>query len=241
MRRLELRRWLPPATVAGALTLCLVLGPAPRSAAEHVPGGGKANSDCYSALDVQGGSISGGVVQCTDGDSGCDSDGAANAACVFTVACCINQTDVSGCTPAPPLTKIKVKPAGMLTPPADLGATACGADASITVPLKGRKHNKTGKKVIHVVAKSSGRPKVDSDKLVLKCMPPTGSTTTTTIPVECDANPQGGPDEAYLTVGDSGTDLDNGWTGVSHNFPVDPRSPLKVCLTGCDAGTTAPG
>ena len=234
MTKLRLRRWRRSSIVAGVVTLGLTFGPAARSSATHVPGGGPKKSDCYSEFDVQGGAITGVVVQCTDGDSSCDSDGAANGACVFTVALCVNQTDVSGCTPMPPLTTIKVKPTGILPPPADLTGATCGANASITVPLKGRKKNHPGKKILHVVAKSSGKPKVDTDKLVLKCNYPGGTTTTTTIPC---VNPQGGPDEADLATADSGTDLDNGWTGISHNFPVDPRASLKVCLSGCDAST----
>ena len=236
MTKLRLRRWRRTSIVAGVVTLGLTLGPAPQAAATHVPGGGSKKADCYSEFDTQGDTITGVVVQCTDGDSSCDSDGAANGACVFTVALCVNQTDVSGCTPMPPLTTIKVKPTGILPPPADLTGATCGANASITVPLKGKKKNHPGKKIIHVVAKSSGKPKVDTDKLVLKCNPPPppGGTTTTTIPC---MNPQGGPDEADFSTADSGTDLDNGWTGISHNFPVDPRASLKVCLSGCDAST----
>ncbi len=235
MTKLRLRRWRRSSIVAGVVTLGLTFGPAPQAAATHVPGGGSKKADCYSEFDTQGDTITGVVVQCTDGSS-CDSDGAANGACVFTVALCVNQTDVSGCTPMPPLTKVKVTPRGILTPPADLSGATCGANASITVPLKGRKKNHPGKKIIHVVAKSSGKPKVDTDKLVLKCNPPHGSTTTTTMQF-CVANPQGGPDEADFSTADSGTDLDNGWTGISHNFPVDPRASLKVCLSGCDAST----
>jgi len=179
MTKLRLRRWRRSSIVAGVVTLGLTFGPAPQAAATHVPGGGSKKADCYSEFDTQGDTITGVVVQCTDGSS-CDSDGAANGACVFTVALCVNQTDVSGCTPMPPLTTIKVKPTGILPPPADLTGATCGANASITVPLKGKKKNHPGKKIIHVVAKSSGKPKVDTDKLVLKCNPLPGGTTTTT-------------------------------------------------------------
>jgi hypothetical protein len=36
----------------------------------------------------------------------------------------------------------------------------------------------------------------------------------------------------------NGSDLDNGWTGTSHNFPVIDGSSLKYCLTGCDSVST---
>ena len=54
---------------------------------------------------------------------------------------------------------------------------------------------------------------------------------------ECAANPNGGPRELALTVAQVGTDLDNGWTGIAHNFPVVFGAVLRICLTGCD--TTA--
>src|SRR5207249_4270088 len=44
-------------------------------------------------------------------------------------------------------------------------------------------------------------------------------------------------DEAVLTVADKCTDLDNGWTGISHNFPVTPGSQLFLCISGCDSST----
>src|SRR2546430_4736662 len=58
---------------------------------------------------------------------------------------------------------------------------------------------------------------------------------TTTRCQGCPASPQGGHAGADHSTADTGTDLDNGWTGISHNFPVDPRATLKVCLAVCDA------
>ena len=142
MTKLRLRRWRRSSIVAGVVTLGLTFGPAAQSSATHVPGGGPKKSDCYSEFDVQGGAITGVVVQCTDGDSSCDSDGAANGACVFTVALCVNQTDVSGCTPMPPLTTIKVKPTGILPPPADLTGATCGANALTRARAKRRRVSK---------------------------------------------------------------------------------------------------
>jgi len=37
-----------------------------------------------------------------------------------------------------------------------------------------------------------------------------------------------------LTVLETGSDLDNGWTGRAHNFPVVSGSTLRYCLSGCD-------
>src|SRR5262249_28271389 len=38
---------------------------------------------------------------------------------------------------------------------------------------------------------------------------------------------------------DHDTDLDNGYTGASHNFPIIAGSKLHLCLTGCDDTSTA--
>src|SRR5205823_6136888 len=56
----------------------------------------------------------------------------------------------------------------------------------------------------------------------------------------CPENTAGGPDEVIFAVLDQGTDLDLGWTGTTHNFPVPANSQLKLCLSGCDAAGTTP-
>ena len=48
---------------------------------------------------------------------------------------------------------------------------------------------------------------------------------TLTVPLESRDHPEKG----------NGSDLDNGWTGISHNFPVIGGSSLVYCLTSCDA------
>jgi hypothetical protein len=216
------------------MALGLVLGPVAASFAELVPGGGPTKSDCYIELDVTGATnvAKSKIVTCSEGDPTCDTDGAANNTCVFTVALCPNQTNVTGCTPAPPLTSISVKKA-TLTNPADLSGTTCGPTTDISVPLKVKKNGtkKPGKLVIHVKATSSGKPKKDVDNIKLICSPapPAGGV--------CTKNPAGGPDQIDLSTIDSGTDLDNGWTGISHNFPTPQKSGLSLCLSTCDAST----
>jgi hypothetical protein len=67
------------------------------------------------------------------------------------------------------------------------------------------------------------------------CMPPT--TTTTTLPGK----------RLTLTVPPTGSDLDNGWTGISHNFPIINGSSLHYVLSCPDgvnctgSGMTGPG
>src|SRR5262249_57458209 len=81
-------------------------------------------------------------------------------------------------------------------------------------------------------------------KLVVQCLPAgTGpsivscpkrespglpSQITLTVPTADRAHPELG----------NGSDLDNGWTGTSHNFPVIGGSSLKYCLSGCDGTST---
>ncbi len=232
MLKLHSRQSRSGSIVAGAVTLGLMFGPVSTSFA-HIPGGGPAKSDCYSEFDVMGASGTSNSVSCADGDASCDGDGTANGVCVFKVALCPNQTDVAGCTPAPPLKKISVRPKSVTIPsPADLSGTTCGAAGDVMVPLK-KNGKKPGKRVIHVKATSSGKPKTDNDTLKLICNPGGGAQS---CPASCK-NAAGGPDEIDLLTADSGTDLDNGWTGISHNFPTPPRSFLKMCLSKCDAST----
>ena len=73
-----------------------------------------------------------------------------------------------------------------------------------------------------------------------ECTTTTTTTTTTTLIIDCTSNPAGGPDILDLTVSDHGTDLDVGWTGVDHNFPLVPNAALRMCLTGCGPDGTPP-
>ncbi len=248
MLKIRLREWRSGSIVAGLLTLGLALGLAAPGFTGLVPGGASPKSDCYSEFDVEGVDTPANVVQCTEGTDACDTDGLPNDVCDFKVALCPNQTDpnVPACTPHPPLTSLKIKggqgkkkPSALPPAPTDLSGTACGSTVDILVPLKvktkknGMKVKKPGTAVIIVKAKGSAPPKADPDKLVLHCNPPTG-----TPPLACTTkNAAGGPDELDLSSGATGSDLDNGWTGISHNFPTPPRSLVTLCLSGCDAST----
>ena len=86
----------------------------------------------------------------------------------------------------------------------------------------------SAKVTLTAVAVASAKPKKDKDVIKLQCVPNAGTGN-------CNANPAGGPRELRLVAAESGTDLDNGWTGTSHNFPVDLNSELRVCLDGCGA------
>src|SRR5205814_5056018 len=65
-----------------------------------VPGGGAKSSDCYIELDVFGVTDpTKNHITCTDGDPTCDTDGKCDGTCTFSMAVCVNETNVSGCTP----------------------------------------------------------------------------------------------------------------------------------------------
>src|SRR5262249_42718857 len=67
----------------------------------------------------------------------------------------------------------------------------------------------------------------------------TTTTTTTTIEGLCPPRESTGlPYELAFTVPATGSDLDDGWTGVSHNFPILNGSSLHYCLSGCDGRST---
>jgi hypothetical protein len=78
--------------------------------------------------------------------------------------------------------------------------------------------------------------------------PTTGSPTTTTTLIGCAARPDRAPYQITFTVPPAaypahpelgnGSDLDEGWTGTSHDFPVVSGTSLKYCLSGCDGRTT---
>jgi len=235
--------------IGAAMAIMLGASPSVRTAeAKENPA-----NDCLVGLQGPGASpdvsvvISALTVSCTDGDS-CDDDGATNGSCAFKVRGCVNIPGVSGCA-LRPIKKVKFNTGNQknliqLQPSATEATSVCGAFVDFKVDLK-KKGKKPGKRKIIASATANVKPNgknKDKDKVTFVCNPcPTdncGSTTTTTLPQSsCSANAAGGPDQLTLTIADSGTDLDNGWTGSSHNFPLVPNGTLKMCLTNCD-GTT---
>src|SRR5439155_13109433 len=213
-----------PRTVSSCFAFGLALGFAASALAVVVPGGKSKKSDCYAGFEVE-------AAESTATLAGTNKVNATTpgASCTFNVQLCVNGP-VAGCTPAN-VTGFSANTGNLPLP--TLGSTHnCGTALSISVPLKGRKQNKLGVKRIRAVATSDGKPKNDPDILVLRCTK--GGTTVST----CPPNPAGGGNIATVTVDNSGTDLDSGWTGTSHNFPVVGGSNLKLCLTGCDTSST---
>src|SRR5262249_20976749 len=52
----------------------------------------------------------------------------------------------------------------------------------------------------------------------------------------CPSNAAGGPTSMAFVVQGPGSDLDIGWTGELHGFPVTPNATVILCLSGCDGG-----
>jgi hypothetical protein len=181
------------------------------------------------------------LLTCNDGDSTCDADGQPNGVCMIDLNACAGVA-VGTCTPGT-LTSLKFNgPAKKLGFVAAPTAGTCGAGTVLSLPLKRvpknpnkkfKKFNPSKKMVL--LMKSKGF----LNKLAVQCLPPgvgscplrTDDPTfpaqiTLTTPVATDPNKG------------NGSDLDNGWTGTSHNFPVIGGSKLTYCLSGCDGKTT---
>ena len=147
---------------------------------------------------------------------------------------CVLQTE-AGCS-AQQVTDValsrKTQSLGLTLPPLPASAPACGGATVITLPLKNtaKGFRPSKPRTLKLVATANGKPPKDPDRLVLRCRPNTGAG-------KCPSNPNGGPSELTMTVTHTGTDLDSGWTGTSHNFPVLEGTLLRACLTGCDAST----
>lgn len=234
-----LKTFLGVALAAGMLAA----GPA---LAQLVPGGpttptSKLAADCYAELNVTDLDATTvtlnnkGVptVTCVDGGS-CDQDGEVNGACVFEIGTCINQGNVEGCTPPASLDSLKAKGKVKGTKgsievsvPQLLTGSVCGAFLNLTVPLKNGES--AGKGTVNLKAKApkGTKPRSDADKITLICNP------STQVP-PCPDNAAGGPDKVKMTIAQSGSDLDNGWTGISQNFAVTPNGSINVCLSECD-------
>ena len=158
-----------------ALLLAVVVA---RPAAGRVAGGGPEDTDCQ--VEFEG--IASSETVCTDCDPSCDVDASAGAdgRCTFAVSLCPNQPGCPG-----PLTRLKVRPRGLLDPLPDLAASACGASTTVVVGTR-KQGRKAGTKRIKVTAVVAGRPpRVDRDVLTLTCQPRSGTcpaivTTTTT-------------------------------------------------------------
>jgi hypothetical protein len=153
----------------------------------------------------------------------------------------------------------------LLSAPSSLLGQQCNDPLTAHLPVKVSKKGKKSAGVLKVTGSAKAvqgtKPLKDTDTYILKCLPRVGpcpttttttttpTTTTSTLPPPCPLRESPGlPYEITLTVPladrtnpqtrGNGSDLDNGWTGTSHNFPIIGGSSLKYCLSGCDGTTT---
>ena len=226
--------------LAKCVFLTLVLGAVCAHAV--VPGGGKAATDCAVVWDGVTATSGATTVACEDGDPACDVDGTINGSCTLGVNVCVLAEGIAGCTASGvdtlEVASVLLSAGDLVQTPLVLPATpastaACGTGAVVRLPLRGKSRPKPSRRFV-VKARATttvdGKTKVDKDRLVLRCLPSKREA-------ECPANAAGGPRELRLVVPESGTDLDNGWIGIGHSFPVVNGSTIRACLSGCDAGT----
>ena len=181
--------------VIGAVSVTVTLSVARRTPAV-ILGGHGTKTDCFAVfdgIDATGGGTP--KVRCMDGDQSpwCDRDGDChNGSCTFHFSVCINQPNVTGCTPpAAGLKKIRTIPrkyrsftSGLTG--SQLTRATCGDPRDVVVKLRGKKKNKPGRQQIRVFAQANGAPP-DSDLVNLFCLPRPANqacpgTPTTTLP-----------------------------------------------------------
>jgi hypothetical protein len=191
--------------------------------------GGNGKADCYTGADVVTDNPvtkttkTGVIARACDGK------------CVFKVKACVGLSEPTKCT-ATALDSLTVTPTGALPAPATLGPdNACGAEQEITLDPAGKKKAKSKIKLVGLA--SAAKPKKDTDNLKLTCLKNDANDgCAPRCPETCD-NPQGGADQVVLTIGPEGSDLDNGWTGNSQNFPLVPNGKIGLCASNCDGST----
>jgi hypothetical protein len=202
-----------------------------------VPGGGPPSSDCVSAWQVTTADVAANRgptgVDCQDGDPACDADGEANGTCTFGVSVCTASVAVKGCTPdgvSAFTFSRKATKLGVTGPAVPTTEPVCGPATLIPVALKKTPQGFRQSRTVVLASTATTEHGRDRDTVRLRCVPNVGAG-------ECPANPNGGPRELAMVVAASGTDLDNGVSGWSHNFPLPSGSLLRMCLTGCDPTT----
>jgi hypothetical protein len=156
----------------------------------------KPANECLAQFtNVPAANLNGGTYKCSECDAACDMDGVTmpDQSCKFVIRVCADQLDPSGVCKPSDLKKVKVKSkcgSATLTPSGT--SSVCGSFTGTVRTKKRGRRFKPGKCKVTIMAVANGRPKrVDSDKLMLVCVPQTASscptttsttTTTTTIP-----------------------------------------------------------
>jgi hypothetical protein len=105
-----------------------------------------------------------------------------------------------------------------------LSRATCVSQCAATISATCTKTLKSGKTKIKPPCKARLIRQCRHNKPVC-----TTSTTTTTLPGT--PPPTGGQKTLKLTVPPTGSGLDNGWTGISHNFPIINGSSIQYTLS----------
>jgi len=154
-----------------------------------LPGSGRAISNCYAVLDVEGtrAITTSRLLTCEDGDPSCDLDGECNDQCLFGLSICINQPGMAGCTPPSAVSSVRAhfKPARIqLLPPTERQGNACSPTLLSGVAVKVRPNGKKapGQSMARIVARAVAgtRPRVSGDVYIVRCLPRVGPCPTTT-------------------------------------------------------------
>ncbi|MCW5890697.1 MAG: hypothetical protein KIT14_09105 [bacterium] len=183
------------------------------------------------------------TVTCVDGTP-CDKDGSTNGSCTIEVSACSLSTAIDGCTPDASLTKLNFpkgnakKFPGLSAPSTTEASCGTTGTAILTLAKKGKKPSPKGKGTLKMVVKAPGGNGKNLIKVqCLPCTDPSGDCSG--VQAACfDVCPEreapGLPQELNMLVPPTGSDLDNGYSGESHNFPVVNGSSLNFCLSECD-------
>jgi len=197
------------------------------------------------------------TLSCKDGDPSCDTDGTVNGQCVIKLNACVGEAS-TGCTPGTITPPLKFTPAVTrklvgFAAPDPAAAPGCGTTGTVTLSLR-----RVPKNTAKACVKFAPSPKAKAllvmkakggflNKLKVQCVPNGcsgggGGGTGITCPLR---EPSTLPNQLNLmvpladpTTNSNGSDLDNGVSGLSHNFPVIGGNVVKYCLTGCDGTTT---
>jgi hypothetical protein len=187
------------------------------------------------------------TLTCMDGDPTCDSDGTKNNECLIPIAACALQLDPLCLAGPQQLLKLKLNgPArrARIGIPA-LSPQNCGTAGALTLRL--RRNGKRPSNRVNLVMNFKTTP-TGGGKNVLRvqCIvnpstgePPPGGGCDAICPN--NSSIVGSPKQMCLSVplvdqatGSNGSDLDTGYSGLSHNFPIPAAASLKYCLSNCD-------
>jgi len=221
-----------------SLVVGVIVGLAVPAWSMQVPGRGAA-APCAAVWDTADATVHIGQgrkprkLVCEDGDPTCDTDQQVNGVCrVALNACVVEPTDgcAAGAVSSLRLSRTIGHLTGFVPPATPASGASCGTAGVVELRLRGR-HKDRPSRPMRFGMQLVSDGKRGENPITVQCVAPGASSA-------CPDRPAAGmPKEFTFTVADEGTDLDNGWTGVSHNFPVPAGSQFRMCLSDCDADT----